>query len=78
MTRHPPKTVRERYDLVCPECGSDDHLYFEATTWFTPTPQGLVEAESVDRTWQEWSRCECAACAYDGHIEDFRPKEVSS
>lgn len=72
------QTVRERYNLVCPECGQDDELCFQTTTWFTPTPQGLVEAEGVERFWHESSACECGACAYYGHIADFRPKEVAS
>lgn len=73
-----PQTVRERYDLICPNCGSDEHLSFEASTWFTATPTGLVETENVERQWQEWGECECDYCGESGYIADFRPKEVSS
>ena len=76
MTRS--NSVRERYDLICPNCGSDEDLGFQATTWFRATPTGLVEEECANREWQEWHECECDNCGESGYIADFRPKEVSS
>lgn len=68
-------TVREEYDLICPQCGSDEHLAVELTTMADLTPEGTDPYG--DQEWDHNSYMRCRNCGSDGAVCTFYVEEVS-
>ena len=67
-------TVRDEWDLACPDCGSDEHLQVELTTMADLTPDGTTPFG--DQEWDPTSYMRCENCGRDGHVRDFTAEEV--
>ncbi len=70
-------TVREEYDLICPQCGSDEHLSVELTTMAYMTPEGTDPFG--DQEWDHncYMRCiNCINCGNDGTVCTFYFEKV--
>jgi len=62
-------SVRDLWEMQCPECSSDHELYIVADVTVLLGPDGSVEVDSHD--WSRTSRCICGACGHEGIVRDF-------
>lgn len=67
-------TVREEYDLICPQCGSDEHLSVELTTMAYMTPEGTDPFG--DQEWDHNCYMRCINCGNDGTVCTFYFEKV--
>jgi hypothetical protein len=61
-------TVKEGWNMCCPNCGLDDKLSVEANVWVELMPDGVES--SGDNLWTDISKCECThnGCNWNGNV----------
>ena len=62
-------TLRERFNLACPNCGQADSLTLDVAQLATLTATDLVL--DGDAEWGCSTYCQIPACGYDGTIAGF-------
>lgn len=69
-------TVRDLYNLACPQCGSDERIFVSIEQWVLLTPDG---SETIDdaHEWGDASRCRCERCGNAGEADAFRLHEFT-
>ena len=60
-------TVKDTWDIACPECGRDDQMNIELQVTARLTPDGTETFG--DHEWSSESDCWCAACNWQGQIK---------
>lgn len=66
-------TVKDVWEMECPECHSDEYLKITATTTLSLTADG-TEDDSCHE-WGDNSDCECSACGWIGIVASARIEE---
>lgn len=68
------ETVKEAWNMVCPECGCDDEIDIAATLWVRLCPDGtdVNAAANGDHEWGDHDPAECMACGFQGAAADFK------
>lgn len=71
-------SVRENWEMECPQCHDDSQI--DVTAWIdvrlTPDGTDADEANSGDHEWDGGSPCCCVACGFSGRVSDFAVKEA--
>jgi len=62
-------TVRDLWQMQCPECSNDGELYIVADVTVLLGLDGSVEVDSHD--WTKSSVCKCGTCGFHGTVRDF-------
>jgi len=64
------ETVRQLFEMACPDCSSDEHLMVVITAWAELSADGTDPSGAHD--WDDASSCKCNACDRIGTVKDFR------
>jgi hypothetical protein len=72
-----PTTVREAWELACPNCGSDEHIEIEITCTALLTADGTDTSAASEggHYWEKQSPCRCDACNHEATVADFSTDE---
>lgn len=63
-------SVKEIFNLVCPECASDEDLSVEVPVWCNLTEDGTsINDDGEDAEWEDESPCRCS-CGWLGKVSD--------
>lgn len=67
-------TVKEVWNMCCPQCKQDRHLDITALVDVRLTPNGTDadESDSGDHEWDDGSPCSCRNCCFEGKVKDFK------
>jgi predicted RNA-binding Zn-ribbon protein involved in translation (DUF1610 family) len=60
-------TVKEFWEMQCPNCGDDSALAVQALIWVTLHGDG-TEDEGGDHEWDDKAKAMCKACGWNGSI----------
>ncbi len=63
-------TVRDTFEMACPNCGGDSQLVIYMHTWALLTPDG-TDADDGEHVWDGNDDCACRACGHQGKVADF-------
>ena len=61
-------SVKEQYNMKCPECDRDDALQVEITVMADLSDEGTEPAG--DHEWDSDSFCRCNECGWSGKVKD--------
>ena len=68
-------TVAEAWEMQCPQCGKDDCIEIEVTSWARLTPDGTDFADAMgcghEHQWTPESSACCTACDHCARVQDF-------
>lgn len=67
-------TVRQEWNMECPECHDDSHIEISALIWVELHVDGTSE-EGSDHEWDNDSAAKCTACDYGGNVGEFQIKK---
>ncbi len=74
-------TVREAWEMACPQCKRDSRLLVQTLQWARLVPDGtdsdFVPDGYGDTDWNAASACECEACGWSGTVAQAELKEGS-
>lgn len=65
-------TVKEEWDMACPDCSKDDAIHISAIVSLVLTPEGTVEGDASDHVWDSDCNCSCGHCGYMGLVKHFQ------
>lgn len=67
-------TVREEWEMACPDCESDEAIDIYATVSVRLCPNGTDADESSDggSEWADDSNAVCQNCGKEGKVSEFR------
>lgn len=65
-------SVRDEWNMACPDCGNDDQLLIDFVGTARLYPDGTEDCG--DHTWDDKSACRCDGCGWSGNVA--KAKEV--
>ena len=67
-------TVKEQWNMACPDCQADTNLEIEIKTGALLKPDGtdIFEASNGDHIWDDESNAQCHECGWFGKVADAR------
>jgi Zn ribbon nucleic-acid-binding protein len=69
------ETVKEIWNMECPNCKSDEGLELWVIVTVRLTPDGTDEGYGSDHIWDGDSACSCVLCGWSGKAGDTNIKE---
>ena len=66
-------TVKDEWNIACPNCGDCLRIDIAATIWVRLFPDGTdpYEADNQDHEWSDTSAAHCGTCGHDGTVASF-------
>ena len=67
-------SIRDEWEMQCPHCGDDEHLYIEALVPMEVRlcEDGTDDNGEGDREWDEMSGASCHKCNWHGTVADMK------
>jgi hypothetical protein len=66
-------TVKEAWNMACPNCGDDERIDIAAIVWVRLCPDGtdITEADNGDHEWTNKSKAVCCTCGHTSSVGKF-------